>query len=1567
MDIDEALSQHELHESLSTDSLASNKNNKAAGAPSKWRPTSGHFGLKAASKYSNSFDNLASPMTPRDLGQNLASLRRAQSVKDVGQNDAPMPMSTTDLTSAILGASSIEILQTTSTTSPQQTESASITSQSVAAAPAAAARPPVLRSRSSYSFQSMSNLLTLSNLTRHLRKQSTIDGTIQIPLATATVAPSSTSTGNPRPTPKVDTSLLKDKDGFLKDISSRGFSGLWNHPITRCYFLMFLLWRNLENLYYFRMDAQNFRVDFPYLYSSARKSQAYRIYNTYLSRTSPMYILRQIPEHYQLARNVIDKIKLTLESPTPILFDDMAFVVLNWLHDIHDGAPISDSPQLPSSDKDAAPASPTAGQPFIETAFFQAMRNDLRGTRHLTTIQYNRAAERITDMPPFTYESGEVWEKLMTTLEVMGVDCERFRARGAGASLHRKSSQKESGKATTSRSRSASSMNDPRRPLTPDSPDEMTANVMKDWKRTSTNQLNPVVFASNDLAHTFVQYSGTDQLYCEYCFNPLDAPISTYRCESCGYMCHKQCRKETHVSCVKPSTALDVEDQSEVLSEKMARSTEKMQAIQREIDIESKIRDGLNNLRRAKGELGKSSKKPMPVEVDSQMERSDRKLEALKHELQKCRLQLAALSAAAAAAANISAAPRDEVGDATLGGHRRMGSASTTVLQNISADGEVVKIVTMDSARKAESTKTFYVTTDTTIKQLITMALQKFMFSGNAEDYRLSYKTADAEEVPLRHEDHPFRLGLNLIDTPFRLTVNFDSADPTGGTTSPNAKPAALTREDAIRQRKEREVLLEIAETEINYTADLHNIVALFFRPLSVATVLTHESEANIFANLKELADTHQSIANALQVMMPDIMTKDMLTDIISLFSRHVDSLAAYEVYCRNQHNARRTLARLKEDPTFLKILTQCESNPKLNKLSLADLLVKPMHRVTRYPILFKRLLSNLPKATLEHEVVNELINGIEEKVAGINESVRKWEADWRIHVIEDSLDFNGVVEVGGITSPACRPHPTLYTDRRFLGAILPCIQRFKVANGRRELITEKTFTYLKKNTNGTVEVSVLFFTDLLMIIRSKKAADSYLLFRPPIPLEAAVFLDKPDADGMKNIFRIVHLHQETHSFQAISAYDKNTWLTEAEAIRMQFCLLHYSHENNLLALALKAYSHDSDTTTTSAPLSPTPNDSKTPGTGTMRRRYTASPRASVRKHTQSVDLTPSEQSSVISEDSPGTTTTGADVKRAGSWAHMLKSSFRKANPLTQTMLDASSSEDVPALPMRSASESGLSSSEPGLGGSLGGSVVSEVGAAETPPRRRGGKHRKAPSFSASVGSLVDRTGGTGTPPPVSMPLERDGSVGNTAPSTATGTISEEDGNHVPGIPPLTISPSAPSSVRGGTATQEVHKPRKNKKKRLSSLQFVYFEDKPAKSPDNPNYHPVEVVSPDGAAHTSTTNETVHPTNVITSPTARRNNSNTSSDPPSAIASAPPIQQSTPAPFPSSPLDLTNLADRKNAARTVSLPDQPLAEGGKGKKGTLGRHWWTSWGGRGKGSGSGSSAGSAAGGSQNGG
>jgi hypothetical protein len=54
----------------------------------------------------------------------------------------------------------------------------------------------------------------------------------------------------------------------------------------------------------------------------------------------------------------------------------------------------------------------------------------------------------------------------------------------------------------------------------------------------------------------------------------------------------------------------------------------------------------------------------------------------------------------------------------------------------------------------------------------------------------------------------------------------------------------------------------------------------------------------------------------------------------------------------------------------------------------------------------------------------------------------------------------------------------------------------------------------VKKSTAGTVEVVVLLFTDLVLIIRTKKA-DAFVLLKNPMPYESIVILDKPDSDGI--------------------------------------------------------------------------------------------------------------------------------------------------------------------------------------------------------------------------------------------------------------------------------------------------------------------------------------------------------------------------------------------------------------------------------------------------------------------
>ncbi|TPX47785.1 hypothetical protein SeMB42_g03195 [Synchytrium endobioticum] len=308
-----------------------------------------------------------------------------------------------------------------------------------------------------------------------------------------------------------------------------------------------------------------------------------------------------------------------------------------------------------------------------------------------------------------------------------------------------------------------------------------------------------------------------------------------------------------------------------------------------------------------------------------------------------------------------------------------------------------------------------------------------------------------------------------------------------------NVQLAALTGGDSPRQKQ---VTHELLETEQDYATDLKHIVILFLRPLTMSGNMSDADARQVFSNINQIAELHEGLAADMGRCKAD------------------------------PHNQRRTLQALKENSAFVKALAQCEAAPELHKLILEDLLVKPLHRVTRYPILLKRLLSHIKADAPEHRAVIMAISRIEAQVALVNEAVRKREAEFRIHLIDEKMDFGGVVD------------------------------KFKLADGIRELVSEKPFTYLKKHSKGSsasVDVLVLVFTDMVLITREKKNG-KIVLYKPPIPFEAAVFLDKPDILDSRNVFQIVHLQHEMHTLRARSAYDKNRWLAETSARRGVFC-----------------------------------------------------------------------------------------------------------------------------------------------------------------------------------------------------------------------------------------------------------------------------------------------------------------------------------------------------------------------------------------------------------------------------
>ena len=73
--------------------------------------------------------------------------------------------------------------------------------------------------------------------------------------------------------------------------------------------------------------------------------------------------------------------------------------------------------------------------------------------------------------------------------------------------------------------------------------------------------------------------------------------------------------------------------------------------------------------------------------------------------------------------------------------------------------------------------------------------------------------------------------------------------------------------------------------------------------------------------------------------------------------------MTAYIRFCSSQMSAAALLQRLVETkPEFDSLLRQCQAHVKVQGMPLSFYLLKPVKRVTEYPLLVEKLLKNTPE-----------------------------------------------------------------------------------------------------------------------------------------------------------------------------------------------------------------------------------------------------------------------------------------------------------------------------------------------------------------------------------------------------------------------------------------------------------------------------------------------------------------------------------------------------------------------------------------------------------------------------
>ncbi|TPX34717.1 hypothetical protein SmJEL517_g02691 [Synchytrium microbalum] len=216
---------------------------------------------------------------------------------------------------------------------------------------------------------------------------------------------------------------------------------------------------------------------------------------------------------------------------------------------------------------------------------------------------------------------------------------------------------------------------------------------------------------------------------------------------------------------------------------------------------------------------------------------------------------------------------------------------------------------------------------------------------------------------------------------------------PTSSTPVPSEDGGEMTEEDQAKKResRRRNVLKELVDTERSFLNDMEVLRDVFYYP-SIQTGVLSESDVKIlFSNLESVIDVSRWFLSYLdEACVPDddyagdafMNAAPQLEEVFTEFCKHNESSVT-----RLQELAGPTGAD--EVKEFLKS-AQGELAGRTQAWDLGSLLIKPVQRVLKYPLLIKQLIKDttsthsdfqqLGRAYVEMERIAEKINEVKRR-----------------------------------------------------------------------------------------------------------------------------------------------------------------------------------------------------------------------------------------------------------------------------------------------------------------------------------------------------------------------------------------------------------------------------------------------------------------------------------------------------------------------------------------------------------------------------------------------------------
>nr|XP_034982723.1 pleckstrin homology domain-containing family G member 7 isoform X2 [Zootoca vivipara] len=376
---------------------------------------------------------------------------------------------------------------------------------------------------------------------------------------------------------------------------------------------------------------------------------------------------------------------------------------------------------------------------------------------------------------------------------------------------------------------------------------------------------------------------------------------------------------------------------------------------------------------------------------------------------------------------------------------------------------------------------------------------------------------------------------------------------------------------------KKEEALWELFTTECTYLLDHLQVLKTIFmdtlRYLQCKEFLSDVDSGLLFANLEELNQVSLSFVTSFFSAIKDHLVQPMPSiDFIPVLTKYFQGnlCQSHEMYCLNYTSAIFYLEKLKKREDFGIYLKWCEQNERCKRLHLAELLVAPLHKLTRYPLLLKNIWKNTEAA--EKSVIGTIKEKVEKSIRDLEGKV-KW--------LDNFQKFKQLQEI--IVWPSLWDQ-----EKRFF--VPECLKNLLRENPNENILspTKRFLVHEGRLTLAEhmrlVDVYLFLFDDLLLITKPnrhrKKSAVSDLSLTPvgpfftpelqsllegggyctvldqPIPLDRMVVRNIESFHitvfGLRNAFLIQHRNRfqqciAAFLLQAQTESLKKTWVSQME------------------------------------------------------------------------------------------------------------------------------------------------------------------------------------------------------------------------------------------------------------------------------------------------------------------------------------------------------------------------------------------------------------------------------------